>query len=220
MSDASTEPTYPTCYVLTEGWLHFDRHTGMREAVRARCTTTLIVSSTGTVLIDPGADAEVLTRALAQYGYSPADIDTVFLTHSHADHYEGIELFADALWCMPPEELSYWRHQAGGQAQPVFARIVPAGPELLPGVRMFPTPGHTPGHSSVLVTSARGTTVVAGDAVMNYAYFLRVEPFHNAIDWQSATASIRLITALANDVIPGHGASFSTVLPVASSEPA
>lgn len=207
------ERRYPVCHVLTEGWLHFDKDTGMREAVRARCTTTLIVGREGCILVDPGADDESIPRALAQHSYTPADIDTVFLTHSHADHYEGLELFPGALWCMAPEELSYWRHQAGGASEPIFTRVFPARTQLQPGVRVFPTPGHTPGHSSVLVANDQGLTIIAGDAVMNNAYFRQVEPFHNAIDWDTATRSMRLVGALADEVIPGHGIRFSTGAP-------
>ncbi len=43
--------------------------------------------------------------------------------------------------------------------------------ELAPGVRVLPTPGHTPGHQSVLVDTEDGLAVVAGDVAYSWAEF-------------------------------------------------
>lgn len=40
--------------------------------------------------------------------------------------------------------------------------------EILPGIRVFPTPGHSPGHQSVCVDTEGGVHVIAGDAVFSY----------------------------------------------------
>ena len=43
--------------------------------------------------------------------------------------------------------------------------------EVLPGVRILPTPGHTPGHQSVVVARSDGTVVVAGQSHDNATLF-------------------------------------------------
>ncbi|GAC1396901.1 MAG: hypothetical protein NVSMB52_10570 [Chloroflexota bacterium] len=159
-------------------------------------------------MIDPGWDQELLIQALDARGVAPSDVQTVFLTHFHPDHYEAIHFFPDALWCMAGEELSYWRSIGTPVAQ--FARVFPARSRLAPWIHIVPTPGHTPGHSSVLAATDQGFTVIAGDAVMTSSYFWRGEPFHNSLDWSAATNSIQLLAAVADEIIPGHGAAFST----------
>ncbi len=47
--------------------------------------------------------------------------------------------------------------------------------EILPGVRIVPTPGHTPGHQSVLVSTREGLVVVAGDVGYTWGQFDRSE---------------------------------------------
>jgi N-acyl homoserine lactone hydrolase len=43
--------------------------------------------------------------------------------------------------------------------------------ELAPGVRVLPTPGHTPGHQSVLVDTEDGLVVVGGDVAYTWPEF-------------------------------------------------
>jgi N-acyl homoserine lactone hydrolase len=43
--------------------------------------------------------------------------------------------------------------------------------EVLPGIRVVPTPGHSPGHQSVLVETDDGLAVVAGDVAHTWSEF-------------------------------------------------
>jgi len=98
-----------------------------------------------------------------------------------------------------------------GTEQPWIDRdltLVEGRTELCPGVVLFPTPGHTPGHQSLAVETERGTTVVAADAVPTFANIDRDsgEPrrLGGAIDeiawWKSATA----VLDHTNMILPGH----------------
>ncbi len=42
---------------------------------------------------------------------------------------------------------------------------------VVPGVTIFPTPGHTPGHLSVQVETTAGNAVIVGDAILRYQNF-------------------------------------------------
>lgn len=54
----------------------------------------IFVSAGGAnILIDAGKNAKKLCAALDEIGYSPADIDAIFITHEHSDHVSALEVF-------------------------------------------------------------------------------------------------------------------------------
>ncbi len=53
--------------------------------------STLISAGGANILIDAGKSALRLTKALAQVGLTPADIDAIFITHEHSDHISALE---------------------------------------------------------------------------------------------------------------------------------
>ncbi|HET8944707.1 MAG TPA: MBL fold metallo-hydrolase, partial [Dehalococcoidia bacterium] len=122
-----------------------------------------------------------LMGELAAAGVKPEDIDTVFVTHLHIDHC-GTTVVADDGGSMRPAfpnatyrwtavENDYWSRPDGGLATPagtpdvkayaaaMFAgvsdRYKPAedGDAIAPGVNVISTPGHTPGHAAVILSS-------------------------------------------------------------------
>ncbi|WP_433335521.1 MBL fold metallo-hydrolase [Spirillospora sp. CA-294931] len=115
----------------------------------------------------PGAVAEALDRA----GTSPGEIDVLVLTHLHSDHSagavaDGRPLFGNARHLVQRRELD--------AADPVIAERVLAPlreaelldavedeSRLAPGLLLTPTPGHTPGHQSLIVGD--DDLVVTGD---------------------------------------------------------
>ncbi|ABW12289.1 beta-lactamase domain protein [Parafrankia sp. EAN1pec] len=136
-----------------------------------------------------------LPDALAAEGLSPADIDTVVYTHLHHDHVgwtsnvapapnaaEGQIVtgltFAGARHLVSEPE---WRHWSGtaelvgpdpaAVQQPLADAIafIADNEEIAPGVRILATPGHTPGHSSLLVTDPTGRdtrrVIILGDVM-------------------------------------------------------
>ena len=64
--------------------------------------------------------------------------------------------------------------------------------ELLPGITLVPTPGHTPGHQSVLIESSEGRIVIAGQAVYDAAEFDGAAPTSEWDDELYATSAARL----------------------------
>jgi glyoxylase-like metal-dependent hydrolase (beta-lactamase superfamily II) len=124
----------------------------------------------------------LLPGALAAAGVAPADITTVFLTHLHADHIGwvapgGVLFFPNAVvmcsaveWETPPVapapgELEGRRGLAVARAAGVLRLLTAATAELAPGVSAHHSPGHTPGHYVVRVSSNGETGYLLGDVV-------------------------------------------------------
>lgn len=105
-----------------------------------------------------GLKVETFSEGLARMGVSPADIDVVVHTHLHNDHCENDALCENAVFYAQREELAFMRdpHPLDHRYDPDYlegctVREVEGAAEILPGVRVVPTPGHTPGGQSVIV---------------------------------------------------------------------
>jgi glyoxylase-like metal-dependent hydrolase (beta-lactamase superfamily II) len=124
---------------------------------------------------------------LTAAGFPPESIDTVVCTHLHFDHVgwntrlvEGswVPTFPNARYLFGAVEWEHWRSATGDHAlpgtisladsvQPVvdagLVDLVPSDHRLADEVRLEPTPGHTPGHHSVVISSGGAEAVITGD---------------------------------------------------------
>ncbi len=132
------------------------------------------------------APEQELPGALATVGLGASDIDTVVLTHMHGDHMDGAVHLGNAPVLVNAEELDYSRSlvprffsKVLRQPIPAKVRFVPtkldggpfgkfAASKRLTGdgrVLAVATPGHTPGHISILCIDDDGNHILlAGDA--------------------------------------------------------
>lgn len=104
--------------------------------------------------------------ALAELDMSPADIDLVVNTHLHFDHCGQNAVFAHAPCYVQRAELLRAR-QESPELYEWFSfasarwELLDGDAEIVPGVSVVTTPGHTAGHQCVVVS---GTDVLIGDA--------------------------------------------------------
>ena len=133
-----------------------------------------------------------LEDGLAQLGFAPADVSLVINTHLHFDHAGGntwrtpsgtVEAaFPNARYVVQRGEMEWATHTnertAASYFGPNWDAIVQAGrfdlvdgePELRPGLQLMRTPGHTPYHQSVKLTSAGETAVFLADVTPTAAH--------------------------------------------------
>jgi glyoxylase-like metal-dependent hydrolase (beta-lactamase superfamily II) len=148
----------------------------MRVVVRAfvvRHPDALLLVDTGFADDLPSEDvAELdirrtpLETALASAGVAIEDVDLVTNCHLHADHAGGNWRFGVPIH-VQAAEVDAAREDGftvpGAVALGRANYVVHDGEvEILPGVRLLPTPGHTPGHQCVLVETDQGLVVLAG----------------------------------------------------------
>jgi glyoxylase-like metal-dependent hydrolase (beta-lactamase superfamily II) len=143
----------------------------------------VVTHPAGAVLVDTGvggprewlADWRVVNRsaadALAGLDMTPGDIDLVINTHLHFDHCGQNAVFAHApSYVQQRAELSRARRESPelrGWFDFMNARfeLLDGDAEVLPGLSVIATPGHTAGHQSVLIDAAAGTRdLLIGDA--------------------------------------------------------
>jgi glyoxylase-like metal-dependent hydrolase (beta-lactamase superfamily II) len=154
-------------------WLHFHSY--------------LVTGDAGAVLVDCGigpAGGEAaewlgvegrLPRLLELAGVRSEEIDAVVLTHVHLDHVGWAAeaerpRFRNAEYVVQRDELE---HVRGGTMYERMIRPIEEAGQLraldgevwLRGMRLVPTPGHTPGHQSVVT----GRAVLGGDVLVHPA---------------------------------------------------
>jgi N-acyl homoserine lactone hydrolase len=100
----------------------------------------------------------------------------VINTHLHFDHCGGNRLFAGTPIYVQRLEREAARAEGYTIAQWVEFEgatyvELEGEQEVLPGLRLLPTPGHTSGHQSVLVETDDGLVVVAGDVAYTWTAF-------------------------------------------------
>ena len=136
----------------------------------------------GAVLVDTGvggpddvlADWRVVNRsvadALAEIDMTPADIDLVINTHLHFDHCGQNAVFKHAACYVQRAELARAERESPDlydwfDFMNARFELLDGDAEIVPGLSVLATPGHTVGHQSVVVTTAEGEPdLLIGDA--------------------------------------------------------
>jgi glyoxylase-like metal-dependent hydrolase (beta-lactamase superfamily II) len=143
-----------------------------------------------------GPDTGKLFKNLKSAGVQPEDIDTVFITHAHPDHIggtlnaEGKPNYPNARYFMWKDEWDFWfsdsafkkvvEHYSAIVQPEIFMKVAQGqlGPiresidllteesEVLPGVRVHATHGHTPGHIAISFFSEGEEIFFIGDAIV------------------------------------------------------
>ncbi|BCL16067.1 MBL fold metallo-hydrolase [Micromonospora sagamiensis] len=127
-----------------------------------------------------------LPAELDRAGIDPADVDTVVLTHLHEDHF-GWSVGLDGTPAFPNARYVVQRREVATLPDGDAARTYVVEPLRATGqlhevdgasrlhsargrggcVRVVPTPGHTPGHQSVVVEDGHDQVIVTGDVLVH-----------------------------------------------------
>ncbi len=151
----------------------------------------LVLGGEGPVLIDTGVgegnqiidrtfapERTPITQHLAEFDLTPGDIRQVVNSHLHFDHCGNNHNFAQAEVFVQAEELEIaraTRYTVGEWFDYPDARIHPVVGDLqiARGITLLSTPGHTPGHQSVLIEDHSTRVLVAAQAAFTADEFLR-----------------------------------------------
>ncbi len=182
---------------------------------------------------NPTISSEQRTEtALRKKGIDPDSIKLVIHTHLHWDHTGNPKLFPNARIIVSEEELRYALnplpiHYAAYESfalgiEPTWLAAIGQyqivkmeEQEVATGVRVFPSPGHSPGSLSIYVETADGPYVIPGDNVMirealapdpktKMPYTipgLYTDLFQT---WESIARSLRYVKGEVNRILPGH----------------
>lgn len=169
-----------------------------------------------TILVDAGiggADAParswapvpgVLPAQLDAAGIAPGDIDTVIITHLHTDHVgwaveQGTPFFPNATYLLPHADVEAVKQLNPALEHELLAPLGQTGQlstvdgdrDVTPHVRIVATPGHTPGHQSVLLDED-GPVLFTGDLLVHAVQLVDPDlPYAHEVDPDLARRSRR-----------------------------
>lgn len=173
----------------------------------------VIHHSDGPVLVDTGVGVghpaidsayspvhHPIAEGLAEVGVAIGDVRMVINSHLHFDHCGSNRLFPNVpliaqsaeyknAW-EPGYTIPEWVDFPGANWEPVDGEA-----EVLPGVRVIATPGHTPGHQSVAVSIGDLVEVIAGQAVYDVEELeseISAEPLTDEEAAQTAASARRI----------------------------
>ena len=143
-------------------------------------------------------------ETMAAAGFPPDSIDTVLCTHLHVDHVgwntklvdgKWVPTFANARYVFGKTEYEHWRdHSHEPDRAAVFndsvkpiadagkADLVASDARLGDEITVIPTPGHSPGHMSILIQSEGEQGLLAGDVAHHPCQMAH-------LDWSSTADS-------------------------------
>ena len=148
-------------------------------------------------------------------GFEPSRVDRVLCTHMHVDHvgWNTVKTdsgwaptFANARYLYAEDEWAHWGAMTSeledeygpiieDSVQPIFDRgladLVAGDAIVNDEVRLEPTPGHTPGHVSVHITSRGEEAVITGDMIHHPCQIAHPDWSTTADDDQDAAAATR-----------------------------
>jgi glyoxylase-like metal-dependent hydrolase (beta-lactamase superfamily II) len=147
-----------------------------------------------------GPFLETMTAA----GFSPDSIDTVLCTHLHVDHVgwntrlvggQWLPTFANARYLFGRTEYEHWRDHSiepdraavfNDSVKPIIAAgkadLVASDAKICDEITLISTPGHSPGHMSILIQSDGESALLTGDVAHHPCQMAH-------LDWSSTADS-------------------------------
>jgi glyoxylase-like metal-dependent hydrolase (beta-lactamase superfamily II) len=174
-------------------------------------TCLVIKTQENRILVDTGAGTLMPTTGklisnLKHAGIKPEDIDTVIITHGHPDHLggngddNGKITFPKAKWFIGKDEWDFWTSDTAERTLDEHSKdlligiarknlsiihdvvnLVNTEDEIITGIKSLATPGHTPGHMAIEITSNNETLLCISDVALHPIHMEKPE-WYAAVD--------------------------------------
>ncbi|MDR3756483.1 MULTISPECIES: N-acyl homoserine lactonase family protein [Enterocloster] len=207
------------CYLLNTGSELILVDTGMADSDRANRYH------------HPGSEQlpdQAMPRAVEKAGYRVEDISRIIFTHLHWDHTFYMKEFSNAKYYAQKKEYEFalnplplyyksYEYQWLGLEAPFLGcefQLLDGEEEIVPGIRVYPTPGHSPGHQAVEVDTGDGTYHLVGDAVFLMDNFKPIPEigydvtpsarFVSLTDWWESVREIKRRCPNMDMILPTH----------------
>lgn len=196
------------------------------------------------ILIDAGGTADGFTRrgypastvaspveALKKVGLAPQDIDLVICTHLHFDHIEFAHTYRKATFIVQKEELAAALNPHPIQKASYLPKdmieglnfeVINGDKEIVEGVKVLFTPGHTMGGQSVMVSTSSGKLIISGLCTIQENFnppeslkaLMPVITTGHHIDAKESFKSLLKIKKNADLIIPLHDKEYASGKPI------
>ena len=157
-------------------------------------TITLVRDQDFVIVVDPGVleNQNILADALKKEELSLEDVNTIFITHSHIDHYRNIGMFPNAKVI---EYYGVWDKN----------KVEDRQNQLTEDIKIIETPGHNYTSLTLLVKIALGNIAICGDVFWKENY---PEIDEYADDPEKLKETRKKLLELADYIIPGHAGMY------------
>ena len=168
-------------------------------------------------------DEDLLIHRLDALGLETGNVDLVVMSHLHYDHAGGAQLFPKSELIVQRDEYSY-AHYPASFFEPFYYkknfdlpdhrwRLLDGDAEIVPGVTVLRSDGHTPGHQSLLVELPEtGPVILAGDSCYWQESIDKETPPGVVWDPTRAMHSIKRLKTIARlmggRIFPSHDPAF------------
>jgi glyoxylase-like metal-dependent hydrolase (beta-lactamase superfamily II) len=165
VNEGQSMPFVDNCYLLkhSQGWMLWD--TGLADTIAAMPDGQKPADPKATHWFRP----KTLASQLEALGVKPSDIKFVAVSHTHPDHIGNVEMFPQAMLYVQKAEYDWPGANNAPRFKPEHPVTKLEGDRDIFGdgsVTILSTPGHTPGHQSLLVKLPKtGALVLSGDAM-------------------------------------------------------
>ncbi len=179
----------------------------------------------------PFQRVQTFEQALARVECTPDAIDYIIQTHLHMDHVYNTPKCKNAQVFCQEEELKFALHPHPVQEimyprriiDQIDFKLVKGEEEILPGIKVMPVPGHTPGCQAVIIETEKGKAVLSGfctikenfsppddvkTTVSPFATYPVIAPGIHTDVIQGYESALR-VKAIADIIIPLHDPDFA-----------
>lgn len=200
--------------------------------ITLRCVNIILIVEEKLTLVDTGfrGSSSKIADFISRLGRSIEEVSLIIITHNHLDHVGGLPRLRRITSAKVAVHRADLSDSESGLPYPGYLRklmqipfiavfrplvyakpgdvdIQLAGGEILPplgGLKVIPTPGHTPG--SISLFSPQKKLLIVGDAINNRHRDFRLPPKSISSDLSQAIDSIKRLAQLDFDTLCcGHG---------------